>query len=186
MPINEFAGGLSWGYSPGHVFAVEEAYGGLRGLQRFVNACHERGIAVLLDVVYNHLGPSDLGIWRLDGWSQGDWGGVYFYNDDRGATPWRIRVPTLVETKCKYLVESAMYFLNEVHIDGLRVDGTAWIRRTGADLGGGDVQDNPDGWSWLQYLNNSVDGQSPERYCGRRRLQRLGRHPANLSGWSRL
>ena len=56
-----------------------------------------------------------------------------------------------------------MYFLNEVHIDGLRVDGTAWIRRTGADLGGGDVQDNPDGWSWLQYLNNSVDGQSPEK-----------------------
>ena len=63
----------------------------------------------------------------------------------------------------EYLVESAMYFLNEVHIDGLRVDGTAWIRRTGADLGGGDVQDNPDGWSWLQYLNNSVDGKSPEK-----------------------
>ena len=57
-----------------------------------------------------------------------------------------------------------MYFLNEVHIDGLRVDGTAWIRRTGADLGGGDVQDNPDGWSWLQYLNNSIDAQSPEKF----------------------
>ena len=74
MPINEFAGGLSWGYNPGHVFAVEEAYGGLRGLQRFVNACHERGIAVLLDVVYNHLGPSDLHLKRFDGYFQGDWG----------------------------------------------------------------------------------------------------------------
>ena len=164
MPVNEFAGGLSWGYNPGHVFAVEESYGGMRGLQRFVNACHERGIAVLLDVVYNHLGPSDLGIWRFDGWSQGEWGGIYFYNDDRGATPWGDTRPDFGRNEVReYLVESAMYFLNDMHIDGLRVDGTAWIRRTGADLGGEDVQDNPDGWSWLQYLNNSVDGQSPEK-----------------------
>ena len=109
MPVNEFAGGLSWGYNPGHVFAVEESYGGMRGLQRFVNACHERGIAVLLDVVYNHLGPSDLGIWRFDGWSQGEWGGIYFYNDDRGATPWGNTRPDFGRNEVReYLVELSL------------------------------------------------------------------------------
>ena len=78
-----------------------------------------------------------------------------------------------------------MYFLNEVHIDGLRVDGTAWIRRTGADLGGGDVQDNPDGWSWLQYLNNSVD-DARRKLLWPKTATTTGPSAANLTGWSRL
>ena len=181
MPINEFAGGLSWGYNPGHVFAVEEAYGGLRGLQRFVNACHERGIAVLLDVVYNHLGPSDLGIWRFDGWSQGDWGGVYFYNDDRGATPWGNTRPDLVETKWG-VPRASRCIQRGAHRwtpgGWHRLDPKNWCRSWR-----GDVQDNPDGWAAA--VPTTVSMTKPrENHCCRRWLQRLGRRPT--LGVSRL
>lgn len=87
MPINEFAGDYSWGYNPAYPFAVEEAYGGPDGFKRFVKEAHKRGIAVLLDVVYNHFGPSDLGLWQFDGWQENDKGGIYFYNDWRSDTP---------------------------------------------------------------------------------------------------
>src|SRR4029078_10818424 len=83
MPLAEFAGDVSWGYNPAHIFAVESAYGGPEGLKAFVRAAHEAGIAVIMDVVYNHFGPSDLDLWRFDGWSENDKGGIYFYNDWR-------------------------------------------------------------------------------------------------------
>ena len=60
MPVAEFAGDRSWGYNPAHIFAVESAYGGPRGFKRFVREAHRHGFAVILDVVYNHFGPSDL------------------------------------------------------------------------------------------------------------------------------
>ncbi len=66
MPLAEFAGDYSWGYNPAHPFAVETAYGGPGGLKRFVKAAHERGIGVIIDVVYNHFGPSDLDLWQFD------------------------------------------------------------------------------------------------------------------------
>jgi hypothetical protein len=88
MPIAEFAGDLSWGYNPALPFAIGQAYGGADGFKRFVKAAHERGIAVILDVVYNHFGPSDLHLWQFDGWSENGLGGIYFYNDDRANTPW--------------------------------------------------------------------------------------------------
>jgi 1,4-alpha-glucan branching enzyme len=61
LPVQEFPGDYSWGYNPSHQFAVESAYGGPANLKRFVNEANARGIAVLLDVVHNHYGPSDLG-----------------------------------------------------------------------------------------------------------------------------
>ena len=81
MPAAEFAGDLSWGYNPAHIFAVESTYGGPEGLRAFIEAAHKTGIAVILDVVYNHFGPSDLDLWQFDGWSENDKGGIYFYND---------------------------------------------------------------------------------------------------------
>ncbi|HEX4932612.1 MAG TPA: alpha-amylase family glycosyl hydrolase, partial [Gemmatimonadaceae bacterium] len=88
MPPFEFAGDISWGYNPSHLFAIESGYGGPDALKRFVRDAHALGIAVLVDVVYNHLGPSDLDLWRFDGWFQNDGGGIYFYNDWRARTPW--------------------------------------------------------------------------------------------------
>jgi 1,4-alpha-glucan branching enzyme len=60
MPLAEFAGELSWGYNPACIFAVESDYGGPVGFKRFVKAVHQAGMGVILDVVYNHFGPSDL------------------------------------------------------------------------------------------------------------------------------
>lgn len=88
MPIAEFAGDYSWGYNPAHIFAVESAYGGPDGFKNFVREAHRRGLAVILDVVYNHFGPSDLDLWQFDGWQENDKGGIYFYNDHRSETPW--------------------------------------------------------------------------------------------------
>ncbi len=88
MPIAEFAGDLSWGYNPAHAFAIETAYGGACGFKTFVREAHKSGFAVILDVVYNHFGPSDLDLWQFDGWSENDKGGIYFYNDHRSSTPW--------------------------------------------------------------------------------------------------
>lgn len=88
MPVGEFAGDRSWGYNPAHIFSVELAYGGPLAFKQFVKRAHQKGIAVILDVVYNHLGPSDLDLWQFDGWCENDRGGIYFYNDDRATTPW--------------------------------------------------------------------------------------------------
>ncbi len=70
MPVNEFPGGRSWGYNPSDLFAIETDYGGPDAFKRFVRAAHERGLAVFVDVVHNHYGPTDLDLWRFDGWSR--------------------------------------------------------------------------------------------------------------------
>jgi 1,4-alpha-glucan branching enzyme len=88
MPIAEFAGDFSWGYNPAHPFAPESIYGTPIDMKDFVDECHQRGIAVIIDVVYNHLGPSDLDMWRFDGPSTGSYGGIYFFQDWRAPTPW--------------------------------------------------------------------------------------------------
>lgn len=75
------------GYNPAHIFAVEEAFGGPVALKQLVREAHRRGIAVIFDVVYNHFGPSDLDLWRFDGWGPEGKGGIYFYNDRRSQTP---------------------------------------------------------------------------------------------------
>ena len=86
MPIMEFGnGGNSWGYDPAQLFAADNAqYGGPDALKTFVQACHARGIAVLLDVVHNHYGPSLLDMWNFDGLSGSNsvgGGGIYFFPD---------------------------------------------------------------------------------------------------------
>jgi 1,4-alpha-glucan branching enzyme len=81
MPIMEFPGDNSWGYNPSDPYAVESAYGGSRKLQEFVDACHTRKLAVILDVVHNHWGPSDLATWQFDGYAPvAEYGGIYHYN----------------------------------------------------------------------------------------------------------
>ena len=151
MPVAEFAGDFSWGYNPAHIFAVESAYGGLSSFQRFVEAAHERGMAVIVDVVYNHLGPSDLDLWRFDGWFEGDGGGVYFYNDWRAQTPWGHTRPDYGREQVRdFLTDNARYWLEDLGVDGLRVDSTGNIRAT--HNGGG--TELPDGWTFLQELNH--------------------------------
>ncbi|MFO7695696.1 MAG: alpha-amylase family glycosyl hydrolase [Anaerolineae bacterium] len=160
MPVAEFAGDWSWGYNPSQIFAVDRTYGGPLGFKRFVKRAHEHGLAVILDVVYNHFGPSDLDLWQFDGWHENDFGGIYFYNDARANTPWGATRPDYGRGEVRqYIRDNALMWLDEYHVDGLRVDGTAYMR----SVAGGESEDLPDGWSMLQWLNSQI----AERYPGR-------------------
>ena len=129
MPPFEFAGDVSWGYNPAHLFAIESGYGGPDAFKRFIKAAHEHGIAVIVDVVYNHLGPSDLDLWQFDGWSANGGGGIYFYNDERAITPWGSTRPDYGRGEVRtFLRDSALTWLEEFQCDGLRFDATLFIR----------------------------------------------------------
>ncbi|MDP1784528.1 MAG: alpha-amylase family glycosyl hydrolase [Sulfuricurvum sp.] len=153
MPVGEFAGERSWGYNPSHIFSVESDYGGPLAFKQFIKRAHKAGIAVILDVVYNHLGPTDLDLWQFDGWSENGRGGIYFYNDDRAITPWGETRPDYGRGEVRqYLLDNAMMWLEEYHIDGIRFDCTQFIRT----VDGFDVQELPDGWSLLQWINSQI------------------------------
>jgi maltooligosyltrehalose trehalohydrolase len=114
MPVAQFPGARNWGYDGVYPFAVQNSYGGPEGLKKLVSACHRRGLAVILDVVYNHLGPE----------------GNYFekfgpYFTDRYKTPWGPAVnfdgPFSDEVR-NYFIQNALYWLTEFHFDALRLD----------------------------------------------------------------
>lgn len=158
MPPFEFAGSVSWGYNPAHLFAIESAYGGPDAFKRFVKAAHEHGIAVILDIVLNHLGPSDLDLWRFDGWSLGDGGGIYFYNDDRALTPWGATRPDYERGEVRtFLRDSAMTWLEEFQCDGLRFDATVYIRAVDGEAG----RPLPEGWSLMAWINDEIRATMP-------------------------
>lgn len=153
MPVAEFAGDRSWGYNPADIFAVESAYGGPEGLKTFVREAHRQGLAVILDVVYNHFGPGDLDLWRFDGWSENDGGGIYFYSDYRGETPWGRTRPDYGRGEVRQFIrDNLMMWLTDYRIDGLRFDMTLYIRSI-AGAGGDDI---PEGWSLMQWLTNEL------------------------------
>jgi len=157
MPAAEFAGDYSWGYNPAHPFAVEQAYGGPDALKAFVKAAHREGMAVVMDVVYNHFGPSDLDLWRFDGWGEGDKGGIYFYNDHRSSTPWGDTRPDYGREEVRrYIRDNAMMWLEEYRCDGLRYDMTLYIRTA-------DGSDLPEGWALTQRINGEIRERFPEK-----------------------
>ena len=121
------------------------------------------GIAVFLDVVYNHLGPSDLDLWQFDGWAQNGKGGIYFYEDERSTTPWGETRPDYGRSEVRaFLRDSAFQWLDEFRVDGLRWDATAWISSI---YGGGSRAPDriPDGWRFMAEVNAEI----AERYPGR-------------------
>lgn len=136
LPVTEFAGGISWGYNPAHPFAIEQDYGGPEGLFRLVKAAHQKGIAIIMDVVYNHLGPSDVDLWQFDGWYENDKGGIYFYNDHRSETPWGSTRPDYGRPEVRqYFRDNALMWIEKYHCDGLRMDATSYIRYEGGGIG---------------------------------------------------
>ena len=160
MPIAEFAGDRSWGYNPAHMFAVESAYGGTRAFKEFVKLAHKAGFAVILDVVYNHFGPGDLDLWRFDGWTENDGGGIYFYNDWRAETPWGHTRPDYGRGEVRQFIrDNALYWLEACRVDGLRMDMTLYIRSVRAD----GEPNLPDGWSLVQWINAEVREKFPGR-----------------------
>ncbi len=114
MPLAQFPGARNWGYDGVYPFAVQNSYGGPQGLRRLVDACHNQGLAVFLDVVYNHLGPE--GNYLADF-------GPYF--TDRYHTPWgkAINFDGGYSSEVRrFFIENALYWISEFHIDGLRLD----------------------------------------------------------------
>jgi maltooligosyltrehalose trehalohydrolase len=114
MPVSQFSGRKNWGYDGVFPYAVQNSYGGPDGLKRLVNACHQKGIAVFLDVVYNHIGPEGSVLKNF---------GPYF--TDKHKIPWGDAV-NLDGAWCDgvrdYFVGNAMYWFEHFHIDGLRLD----------------------------------------------------------------
>jgi maltooligosyltrehalose trehalohydrolase len=114
MPVAQFPGGRNWGYDGVEPFAAQNTYGGPLALKRLVDACHRSGIAVILDVVYNHLGPEGNYFWDY---------GPYF--TERYKTPWGPAVnfdgPDSDEVR-HYFIDNALYWVRDCHIDALRLD----------------------------------------------------------------
>jgi len=114
MPVGQFPGNRNWGYDGAYPFAVQDSYGGPEALKRLVNTCHQKRLAVVLDVVYNHLGAE--GNYIADF-------GPYF--TDRYKTPWGAALnfdgPHSDEVR-RFIIENAVYWLTEFHIDALRLD----------------------------------------------------------------
>lgn len=160
MPTGEFAMSHSLGYNPAHIFAVEEAYGGPHGLKTLVKEAHARGIAVILDVVYNHFGPSDLDLWQFDGWAENDKGGIYFYQDWRSSTPWGDTRPDYRRGEVRQFIrDNALFWLEEFRFDGLRWDATGQIRNAKGGNHPGD--DLPEGWEIMRWVSREVDARQP-------------------------
>jgi len=158
MPVAEFAGDFSWGYNPAHPYAIESNYGGPLAFKTFVREAHKAGFAVILDVVYNHFGPSDLELWQFDGWSEDGKGGIYFYNDFRSTTPWGDTRPDYGRGEVRtYIRDNAIMWLEDYHVDGLRYDMTLYIRSVDASA----QQEIPEGWSLTQWLNEEIHQLKP-------------------------
>lgn len=120
MPVAQFPGSRNWGYDGVYPFAVQDSYGGPAGLKRLVDAAHRLGLAVVLDVVYNHLGP------------EGNYLGEFApYFTDRYRTPWGPALnfdgPHSDEVR-RYFLENALYWQTEFHFDALRLDAVHAIR----------------------------------------------------------
>lgn len=112
LPVNAFSGRWNWGYDGVLWYAVHEGYGGPAGYQRLVDAAHARGLAVIQDVVYNHLGPSgnylpEFGPYLRDGEHNTSWGDSLDLSE-----------PSVRE----YILENALMWLRDFHVDGLRLD----------------------------------------------------------------
>jgi maltooligosyltrehalose trehalohydrolase len=122
MPVSQFPGSRNWGYDGVYPFAVQNSYGGPDGLKGFVNACHMRGIAVILDVVYNHLGPEGNYIWDF---------GPYF--TEKYKSPWGQAINFDGEHNQgvrNYFIENAICWFEYFHCDALRLDAIHGIYDT--------------------------------------------------------
>lgn len=145
LPIGQFPGARNWGYDGTYVAAVQTSYGGPRALKRFVDACHQRGLAVALDVVYNHLGP------------EGNYLSEFApYFTDRYRTPWGLALnfdgPHSDHVRW-FFIHNALQWIDEFHVDVLRVDAVHAIVDHSAE-------------PFLQDLNVAVHARAKE--LGRR------------------
>jgi maltooligosyltrehalose trehalohydrolase len=120
MPVAQFPGTRNWGYDGVFPFAVQNSYGGAKGLMQLVNGCHRKGLAVVLDVVYNHVGPEGNCFAEF---------GPYF--TDKYKTPWGNAI-NFDDAGCDairhYFIENALMWFRDFHVDALRMDAVHAIK----------------------------------------------------------
>ncbi|MCZ4222385.1 malto-oligosyltrehalose trehalohydrolase [Pedobacter rhodius] len=120
MPVAQFPGNRNWGYDGVYPFAVQNTYGGPNALQQLVNSCHQKGIAVILDVVYNHFGPEGNSFTEF---------GPYF--TDKYHTPWGSAI-NYDDAGCDavrtFFIENALMWFRDFHVDALRLDAVHAIK----------------------------------------------------------
>src|SRR5690606_25578367 len=120
----------------------------------FVEECHARDLAVIVDVVYNHWGPWDLTTYRFDGWWSSNFpGGIYFYDAARIDSPWGPRPDYRRARVRQYIADNLRMWIDECHVDGFRWDATAAIYRVDGAFG----EELPEGWTLLQQCNDALD-----------------------------
>jgi maltooligosyltrehalose trehalohydrolase len=155
MPVAEFPGGRNWGYDGVFPYAAQSTYGGAAGLRRLVDAAHARNLAVVLDVVYNHLGP--------EGNILGEYG-PYF--TDRYRTPWGAALnfdgPGSDEVR-RYFIDNALQWVDDFHIDALRLDAVHAIA-------------DPSAYPFVEQLTDAVHALATAR---RRHVQVIAESAAN-------
>ena len=168
MPLGQFEGIQSTGYNTGYIFAVEDTYGGPDQFRDFVNRAHALGIAVIIDVVYNHLGDTDL--WQFDGWTPGNTtcpfcgsianGGIYFYSDYRSHTDFaHSRFDMGRAEVSNYILDNTRRWLRDRFCDGLRFDSVVNIHAV--QVGSEIRADIPDGKNLLRTINWEIQSTQP-------------------------
>ncbi|MEF2551516.1 malto-oligosyltrehalose trehalohydrolase [Aurantimonas sp. A2-1-M11] len=120
MPVAQFGGRRGWGYDGVLLYCPHEAYGGVEGLKRLVDAAHERGLMVFLDVVYNHFGP--------EGNYIGSYAPEFFHEEIH--TPWGAAIAYDEQPVREFMIDNALFWLEEYRIDGLRLDAIDSIKDT--------------------------------------------------------
>ncbi|MFC7703579.1 malto-oligosyltrehalose trehalohydrolase [Plastorhodobacter daqingensis] len=123
MPVAQFAGNRGWGYDGVLPYAPHPAYGSPDDMKAFIDACHRHGLMVLLDVVYNHFGP------------EGNYLHAYApdFFDPARQTPWGAAIAYNRDPVRRFFGENALYWIEEYHLDGLRLDAVDHIRDPGSD-----------------------------------------------------
>jgi 1,4-alpha-glucan branching enzyme len=187
MPLGQFTGVSDTGYNPGYIFAVEDTFGGPDGFRDFVNKAHACGIAVILDVVYNHIDGLDM--WQFDGWANFGTvcpfdppnttdGGIYFFEDGRAHTPYgHARFDLGRPEVCQYLFDNAMRWLKDRFVDGLRFDSTTSIRAVAVmDPYWHIAEVVPEGQDLLRRINGEIRASQPWKLT----------IAEDLQGWSEI
>ena len=159
MPIAQFPGSRNWGYDGVYLYAPQNSYGGPAGLLELVDACHERNLAVVLDVVYNHLGP------------EGNYLGDYApYFTSRYQTPWGMAVNLdgrLSDDVRHFFIENLRYWIDSYQIDAFRLDATHAM-----------MDFSP--YTFLEALSDAIDEQSDTLHRDIYAIAELNRNDARL------
>jgi len=146
-PVMEFPGEESAGYNPMSQFAPERTYGAPNDLKRFIDTCHAQGIAVLLDIVWNHQSISNNVYWNYDGAQS-------YFDDPPQDTPWGSQLDLDKPEVRDHLIQSMHAWFEEYHFDGFRMDATDFMNYETHDAAG---------WSIMQRLNDEVDNRWADR-----------------------